>query len=181
VGLGLQFQVALIYTKVCIQYVHSFALFLSLSLYLSLTHTHTHSTMAGVGLQFEVARNPRGELVPVVTKLQPDGPAAASGQVQVGDTIVACDGQACEGKSIEEIASLILGLKGSLCRLTVKGPGFDALPRTCSMVRRPVGVGPGRGVGAKSLGYVIYVCVCVCVRARVRVCVCVCVCVCWCV
>jgi len=93
--------------------------------------------------------------------------------VQVGDTIVACDGQACEGKSIEEIASLILGLKGSLCRLTLKGPGVDAPPRTCSLVRRPVitRVGPGDVVGAKSHGYVLFVCVCVCA------CVCVCVCV----
>ena len=94
--------------------------------------------------------------------------------VQVGDTIVACDGQACEGKSIEEIASLILGLKGSLCRLTLKGPGVDAPPRTCSLVRRPVvtRVGPGDVVGAKSHGYVLFVCVCVCA------CVCVCVCTC---
>jgi len=112
------------------------------------------STMAGVGLQFEVTRNPRGVLVAIVTKLLADGPAAASGLVQVGDTIVACDGQACEGKSIEEIASLILGLKGSLCRLTLKGPGVDAPPRTCSLVRRPVvtRVGPGDVVGAKSHG-----------------------------
>jgi hypothetical protein len=52
------------------------------------THTHTHSTMAGVGLQFEVTRNPRGVLVAIVTKLLADGPAAASGLVQVSDIVL---------------------------------------------------------------------------------------------
>jgi len=97
--------------------------------------------MAGIGLQFEVTRNPSGVVVPVVTALQPDGPAAASGQVHVGDTIVACDGQACEGKSMEALASLFLGLKGSACRLTLRGPGVNGQQRTCSLVRRQVGAG----------------------------------------
>jgi len=83
-------------------------------------------SLAGIGLQFEVSRNPRGVAVPVVTALVPDGPAAASGQVAVGDTILECDGQPCEGKKVDALAALFLGLAGSVCRLKLVGPGANA-------------------------------------------------------
>ena len=60
------------------------------------------SAMAGIGLQFALTKNAIGVQVPVVTDLSPDGPAAASGQVMVGDTIVACDGHPCAGTLIHQ-------------------------------------------------------------------------------
>ena len=102
-------------------------------------------SLAGIGLQFEVARNPRGVAVPVVTALVPDGPAAASGQVWVGDTVLECDGQLCEGKKVEALANMFLGLAGSVCRLKLLGAGPNGQQRTCSLVRRKVSAGGKEG------------------------------------
>ena len=98
------------------------------------------AALAGIGLRFEMTLRASGELVPVVLALVPDGPAAASGQVAVGDTIVSCDGTACEGKSVEQLSSLFLGLPGSVCRLRLVGMGAGG-ERTCSLVRRKVVAG----------------------------------------
>ena len=102
-------------------------------------------SLAGIGLQFEVARDPRGVAVPVVTALVPDGPAAASGQVLVGDTILECDGQLCEGKKVDALANLFLGLAGSVCRLKLQGAGPNRPQRSCSLVRRKVSAGGKEG------------------------------------
>ena len=80
--------------------------------------------------------------MPVVTAMLPDGPAASSGQVLVGDTIAACDDQSCEGKSQAVLASLFLGFPGSVCRLRLQGK--DGADKTCSLIRRKVQVGGGR-------------------------------------
>ncbi len=64
------------------------------------------------GLQFELVRNYSGVLLPVVTALVPDAPAACSQQVFVGDSIVACDNEACEGKSTQVLAARFQGLNG---------------------------------------------------------------------
>lgn len=64
------------------------------------------------GLQFELVRNYSGVLQPVVTALVPDAPAACSQQVFVGDSIVACDNEACEGKSSQVLAARFQGLNG---------------------------------------------------------------------
>ena len=98
------------------------------------------AALAGIGLRFEMTLRASGELVPVVLALVPDGPAAASGQVAVGDTIMSCDGTACEGKSVEQLSGLFLGLPGSVCRLRLRGMGAGA-ERTCSLVRRKVVAG----------------------------------------
>ena len=98
------------------------------------------AALAGIGLRFEMTLRASGELVPVVLALVPDGPAAASGQVAVGDTIMSCDGTACEGKSVEQLSGLFLRLPGSVCRLRLRGMGAGA-ERTCSLVRRKVVAG----------------------------------------
>ena len=74
---------------------------------------------AGVGLSFE--SNEKGEMV--VVGLQRDGPAEKSGAVFIGDTIVAVNGHATIGLSVEEMMRLLCaGSPHSTVRLDVRSP-----------------------------------------------------------
>jgi hypothetical protein len=74
---------------------------------------------AGVGLSFE--SNENGEMV--VVGLRRDGPAEKCGAVFIGDTIVAVNGHATIGLSIEEMMRLVrAGHPQSTVRLDVRSP-----------------------------------------------------------
>jgi len=74
---------------------------------------------AGVGLSFE--SNENGEMV--VVGLRRDGPAEKCGAVFIGDTIVAVNGHATIGLSVEEMMRLVrTGPPQSTVRLDVRSP-----------------------------------------------------------
>lgn len=49
----------------------------------------------------------------VVSRVVPGGPAANSGNVQVGDVVVQLDGRRVEGQSVETVRNMIIGPIGT--------------------------------------------------------------------
>jgi hypothetical protein len=67
-----------------------------------------------------------------VRRLGPGQSAERSGQVRIGDVLLAVDGQPVAGRDIGE---LILGAEGSLVQLSFHRPGLEALDFTATLLR----------------------------------------------
>lgn len=75
---------------------------------------------SGIGIELEAALP--GRSCPVVTRVLPGSPAAATG-LRVGDEIVSVDGEKTAGRPLSEVVQKIRGPEGSLVRLTVRREG----------------------------------------------------------
>jgi len=82
---------------------------------------------SGVG----IALNRRHDGSHIVTDLNPQGPAAESGQVIVGDKLVSVDGVSLLGLSREEVSNMLLGPPGSWIQLVLDA---DAVATSSQMV-----------------------------------------------
>ena len=80
------------------------------------------SVQCGVGITF--GRDRKGFFV--VKALAPGGPAAATNDILVHDTLVAVDGQSVKGARYDQLAPLILGPEGSLIVITLRRAGNAA-------------------------------------------------------
>lgn len=70
---------------------------------------------AGIGIAFE--RRDDGLLV---ESIHPDGAAAKSEKLKVGDKIIAVDGRSTEGKSVRQVVATICGPQNSTVSLTIQ-------------------------------------------------------------
>jgi hypothetical protein len=101
--------------------------FRDVSLRRSVLDSHSVTKQCGVG----IALNRRHDGSQIVTDLNPQGPAAESGQVVVGDKLVSVDGVSLLGLSREEVSNMLLGQPGSLIQLVLDA---DAVATSSQMV-----------------------------------------------
>lgn len=88
----------------------------------------------GIGVRIDAAEDGRPLVVGVFT----DSPAEAAG-LAPGDIIVSVDGQATDGRNLDEVAGWIRGEAGSTVKITVRH-GADGTDRELSIVRAEVKV-----------------------------------------
>ena len=82
-----------------------------------------------VGIGIKIARNESGQHV--ITSVLPGGPAHDTGQICVGDVVMAVNGvNVTEGKTVDEVSSLIIG-----------PPGGSVELRTCAQAEREANAG----------------------------------------
>jgi hypothetical protein len=72
----------------------------------------------GIGVKFTQARDGSH----VITSLLPGGPAESTGQVRIGSSIEAVDGQRLRGRPSEQVIDAILGPPGGLVELALLEP-----------------------------------------------------------
>ncbi len=98
-----------------------------------------------------------GDAAVVVDDLTPGGPAAACGQIRVGDRLLAVDGRAVAGMGLPAIHGIINGPAGGLLRLQMARPrgdgggGGNSTPRGGSSTPRD-----GAGDALRSLSSACY-------------------------
>lgn len=90
----------------------------------------------------------------VITDIYEDSPALKAG-LQVGDAILAVDGQSARGRSQEEVLQFLRGFPGTKANLTVRRPGF-AKEVVVSVERAEMESNnvPHSGMVADGIGYV---------------------------
>jgi carboxyl-terminal processing protease len=90
----------------------------------------------GVGMTIQTRLNPLGKLITVVVMPMPGSPAYKAG-LHAGDTIVAVDGKSAEGLTVQQVASLLKGPKGTVVHVTVSRVGL-AKPVTYDVTRAEI-------------------------------------------
>jgi carboxyl-terminal processing protease len=90
----------------------------------------------GIGVRIDTA----ADGLPLIVGVFKESPAEGAG-LKVGDEIVAVDGKATKGKTIDEIVGWVRGEAGSSVTVTVK-TGGDGKEREVAMVRADVAVDP---------------------------------------
>ena len=83
-----------------------------------------------------------------------ESPAAKAG-LQVGDRLIAVDGQSAVGKSVDEVSAILKGYPGTGVELTLERPGTKAPVKT-TLIRDEVSIEnvPYNGMVADGIGYV---------------------------
>jgi carboxyl-terminal processing protease len=89
----------------------------------------------GIGVRMDLSEDGLPEIVSVFE----DSPAAGAG-LQTGELIVAVDGTATEGKTLDEVAGLVRGEAGTTVDVTIRAE--DGTERTLTITRADVPVDP---------------------------------------
>ncbi|KAJ1492772.1 hypothetical protein T484DRAFT_2888279 [Baffinella frigidus] len=90
----------------------------------------------------------------VVQEMVPGGPAAASGVVEVGDTLVRVGGTNVEGRAPKDILCYVLGDENTICDIVVRKEGPPRLMVPVTMYRgRFARAGVGMKLSRTELGF----------------------------